>query len=130
MPKWAQATLHKHVKDQRDIKSRQQLEAGTTGDPFWDAAQQQLRNTGELHNNVRMTWGELHAHAGVWYNVQGVLPTFTFGLIQVIMESVWHHQTGCSPTTMHPRTVARVHGSKLCVLIVVIWDARVLILTA
>jgi deoxyribodipyrimidine photo-lyase len=29
-----------------------------TGDAFWDAAQQQLAATGELHNNVRMTWGK------------------------------------------------------------------------
>ena len=29
-----------------------------TGDEFWDAAQTQLVVTGELHNNVRMTWGK------------------------------------------------------------------------
>lgn len=58
MPKWAQVTLHKHMGDKRHLKPRQQLDDGTTGDEFWDAAQQQLRNTGELHNNVRMTWGE------------------------------------------------------------------------
>jgi deoxyribodipyrimidine photolyase len=29
-----------------------------SGDAFWDAAQQQLQCTGELHNNVRMTWGK------------------------------------------------------------------------
>ena len=58
MPKWAQTTLQKHARDERQhLKSRQQLDEGTTGDAFWDAAQQQLRNTGELHNNVRMTWG-------------------------------------------------------------------------
>ena len=63
MPNWAQATLRKHGKDGRDVKGRQQLEEGATGDEFWDAAQQQLRNTGELHNNVRMTWGEWRALA-------------------------------------------------------------------
>ena len=66
MPNWAQATLRKHSKDGRDVKCRQQLDEGATGDEFWDAAQQQLRNTGELHNNVRMTWGESRALALVW----------------------------------------------------------------
>lgn len=28
------------------------------GDTFWDAAQRQLSTHGELHNNVRMTWGK------------------------------------------------------------------------
>ena len=29
-----------------------------TGDPLWDAAQPSLLINGELHNNVRMTWGK------------------------------------------------------------------------
>ena len=46
MPKWAVATLTKHENDKRDIKEQAQLDQGTTGDAFWDAAQQQLANTG------------------------------------------------------------------------------------
>ena len=46
MPKWAVATLQRHASDPRDVKAQQQLDAGTTGDSFWDAAQQQLANTG------------------------------------------------------------------------------------
>lgn len=34
------------------------LETGTTGDAKWDAMQRYLVRTGELHNNVRMTWGK------------------------------------------------------------------------
>lgn len=36
----------------------QQWPPTQTGDPYWDAAQQQLVRTGELHNNVRMAWGK------------------------------------------------------------------------
>ncbi|KAL7471039.1 hypothetical protein ACHAXS_013731 [Conticribra weissflogii] len=35
-----------------------QLAIGSTGDAKWDAMQQYLVQTGELHNNVRMTWGK------------------------------------------------------------------------
>ncbi|KXZ50650.1 PHR2 protein [Gonium pectorale] len=58
LPRWAQDTLAAHSADPRVIKSLQQLESGTTGDAFWDAAQRQLVTHGELHNNVRMTWGK------------------------------------------------------------------------
>jgi hypothetical protein len=34
------------------------LRFSQSGDAFWDAAQHQLQATGELHNNVRMTWGK------------------------------------------------------------------------
>ncbi|KAG2425702.1 hypothetical protein HXX76_013544 [Chlamydomonas incerta] len=58
LPRWAQDTLAAHAADPRAVRSLQQLEAGTTGDAFWDAAQRQLATHGELHNNVRMTWGK------------------------------------------------------------------------
>lgn len=60
LPGWAAATLTAHAGDPRPqgLKSLAQLEAGTTGDAWWDAAQHQLVTTGELHNNVRMTWGK------------------------------------------------------------------------
>jgi deoxyribodipyrimidine photolyase len=34
----------------------EQLESASTGDEVWDAMQQYLVDTGELHNNARMTW--------------------------------------------------------------------------
>ncbi|GLC46057.1 hypothetical protein PLESTM_001820400 [Pleodorina starrii] len=58
LPRWAQDSLAAHATDPRVTKTLQQLEAGTTGDRFWDAAQRQLAAHGELHNNVRMTWGK------------------------------------------------------------------------
>ena len=39
----------------QDVK---RLERGETGNAKWDAMQQYLVNTGELHNNARMTWGK------------------------------------------------------------------------
>jgi hypothetical protein len=50
------------VNDPFDLKG---LENGTTGDDKWDAMQQYLVNTGELHNNCRMTWGKQIVHWGV-----------------------------------------------------------------
>lgn len=46
LPSWAQKTLEKHSSDPRHEKSLQQLERGQTGDKLWDAAQQQLADTG------------------------------------------------------------------------------------
>jgi photolyase PhrII len=59
IPDWAQATLQSHVGDHREhIYSWEQLARAQTSDPFWNAAQTSLIRQGELHNNVRMTWGK------------------------------------------------------------------------
>lgn len=59
LPPWAQATLDAHRGDPRprvfDIET---LSRGKTGDALWDAAQTSLVVHGELHNNLRMTWGK------------------------------------------------------------------------
>jgi deoxyribodipyrimidine photo-lyase len=39
------------------LKTLEQLEAANSGDAAWDAMQRQLNVHGELHNNIRMTWG-------------------------------------------------------------------------
>nr|MDA3960585.1 deoxyribodipyrimidine photolyase [Planctomycetota bacterium] len=39
--------------------SLQQLEAGATHDPVWNAAQTQLRREGMIPNYLRMLWGKL-----------------------------------------------------------------------
>ena len=45
--------------DQRPaLMSWETLARGRTGDVLWDAAQRSLLIQGELHNNVRMTWGK------------------------------------------------------------------------
>jgi len=59
LPAWARQTLLAHAGDRRPvIYSRGRLAAGETHDPLWNAAQKSLRIHGELHNNVRMTWGK------------------------------------------------------------------------
>ncbi len=59
LPDWAQATLKKHQHDVRPHNyTLAQLEAGTTYDPIWNAAQMQLVREGEIHNYMRMLWGK------------------------------------------------------------------------
>ena len=59
LPGWAQETLAEHEADERpDLLSWETLARAKSGDALWDAAQQSLLIHGELHNNVRMTWGK------------------------------------------------------------------------
>ncbi len=58
LPSWAVSTLSKHVNDARTCLSWETLARAKTGEPLWDAAQRSLLKHGELHNNVRMTWGK------------------------------------------------------------------------
>ena len=59
LPPWALATLSQHAIDPRPaLFSWEALARGRTGDALWDAAQRSLLVHGELHNNVRMTWGK------------------------------------------------------------------------
>ena len=58
LPAWAQRTLDAHRGDARDRIDEESLERGSSGDELWDLAQQSLLRHGELHNNLRMTWGK------------------------------------------------------------------------
>lgn len=59
IPDWARETLDRHANDCRpEIYSDEQLARAQTNDEFWNAAQKSLLVNGELHNNVRMTWGK------------------------------------------------------------------------
>ncbi|MGD8990516.1 MAG: FAD-dependent oxidoreductase [Desulfobacterales bacterium] len=59
LPQWALQTLKQHREDVRKtVYSWERLYRGRTGDALWDAAQKSLLVHGELHNNVRMTWGK------------------------------------------------------------------------
>ena len=59
LPRWARATLQKHARDPRpQLYPRAQLEAGATHDPYWNAAMQEMRATGYMHNHMRMYWGK------------------------------------------------------------------------
>ncbi len=59
IPEWARRTLTQHAQDPRPvIYSWEQLARASTQDPLWNAAQKSLLVHGELHNNLRMTWGK------------------------------------------------------------------------
>jgi photolyase PhrII len=58
IPHWARATLERHEGDERTVLDWETLARGRTGDALWDVAQKSLLMRGELHNNVRMTWGK------------------------------------------------------------------------
>jgi deoxyribodipyrimidine photolyase len=58
LPRWARRTLEDHRGDPRERIDDETLERGLVGEPVWDLAQRSLRRQGELHNNVRMTWGK------------------------------------------------------------------------
>lgn len=59
IPKWARESLSSHETDPRvQLPSWETLARGRTKVPLWDAAQHSLLIHGELHNNVRMTWGK------------------------------------------------------------------------
>jgi photolyase PhrII len=58
LPEWARATLAEHAADPREALTMERLERGHTGDALWDACQRSLLAHGELHNNLRMTWGK------------------------------------------------------------------------
>jgi deoxyribodipyrimidine photo-lyase len=59
LPDWAQATLAEHAADERRyLYSASELEEASTHDEIWNAAQNQLRREGRLHNYLRMLWGK------------------------------------------------------------------------
>jgi predicted NAD/FAD-dependent oxidoreductase len=61
LPAWARAAFARHAGDPRRVLPERALWRGETGDALWDAAQAHLLRHGELHNNVRMTWGKAFA---------------------------------------------------------------------
>jgi deoxyribodipyrimidine photo-lyase len=59
LPGWARKTLAEHAGDRRPQHyTRAQLEAGQTGDRYWNGAMQEMRETGYMHNTMRMFWGK------------------------------------------------------------------------
>ncbi|HCH64033.1 MAG TPA: deoxyribodipyrimidine photolyase, partial [Deltaproteobacteria bacterium] len=59
LPDWAIESLEARQHDLRPRRfSLERMARGRTGDRLWDACQQSLLLHGELHNNVRMTWGK------------------------------------------------------------------------
>lgn len=59
LPEWARRSLAKHAKDPREkLYSRLELADARTADPLWNAAQRELRESGVMHNYLRMLWGK------------------------------------------------------------------------
>ena len=69
VPEWARCNLNQCRQQQSTGQSQyslQQLEEGDTECDKWNAMQRYLVETGELHNNVRMTWGKTVVHWQKW----------------------------------------------------------------
>ena len=59
LPAWARATLAEHAPDRRPrLPGWEALARARSGEPLWDLAQASLLRHGELHNNLRMSWGK------------------------------------------------------------------------
>lgn len=58
-PSWAKTSLHNHRNDQRPyLYTIEQLEQGSTHDPLWNAAQQEMVKKGKMHGYMRMYWAK------------------------------------------------------------------------
>ncbi len=59
VPNWAQSTLREHEADRREyLYSMDELDSANTHDPYWNAAMQEMKQTGFMHNYMRMYWGK------------------------------------------------------------------------
>ena len=63
LPDFARKTLAEHADDPRPhVYTLEQFENAETHDPLWNAAQNQLRREGIIHNYLRMLWGKKILH--------------------------------------------------------------------
>lgn len=62
IPNWALVYLENRHQQGGGAYTYQQLESASTKDEIWNAMQTYLIETGELHNNARMTWGKTVVH--------------------------------------------------------------------
>jgi deoxyribodipyrimidine photo-lyase len=59
LPEWALATLSEHRDDNRPhLYTPEQFENAQTHDEYWNAAMNEMRFTGYMHNYMRMYWGK------------------------------------------------------------------------
>ena len=59
LPDWARKTLAEHEDDDRPARyTRGELERAETEDRYWNAAMEEMRRTGYMHNAMRMYWGK------------------------------------------------------------------------
>jgi deoxyribodipyrimidine photo-lyase len=60
---WARESLAEHAGDDRPyLYSLEEFEQAQTHDDLWNAAQNELRETGRIHNYLRMLWGKKILH--------------------------------------------------------------------
>lgn len=63
LPDWARETLLEHSADERpELYDPAAFETARTHDELWNAAQNQLRAEGRIHNYLRMLWGKKILH--------------------------------------------------------------------
>jgi deoxyribodipyrimidine photo-lyase len=63
LPAWAIKTLLEHADDPREyVYDLEQFEHARTHDELWNAAQNQLRREGHIHNYLRMLWAKKILH--------------------------------------------------------------------
>ncbi len=59
LPDWARTTLDEHRDDEREEEyTKAEMEAAQTSDRCWNAAMLEMKETGYLHNRMRMYWGK------------------------------------------------------------------------
>lgn len=59
VPSFAQKSLEEHKADRREkVYSYDELEAGVTADPYWNAAQLEMVVKGKMHGYMRMYWAK------------------------------------------------------------------------
>lgn len=59
LPDWAKKTLAEHTRDPREYEyTFTELEEALTHDPYWNAAQNEMRLTGKMYGYMRMYWGK------------------------------------------------------------------------
>ncbi len=59
LPSWAKKTLKEHEKDPRKYHyTLEELERAETHDPYWNAAQKEMKTRGKMHGYMRMYWGK------------------------------------------------------------------------
>ncbi|MGY2048470.1 deoxyribodipyrimidine photo-lyase [Methylobacterium sp. JK268] len=59
VPDWARKALAAQADDRRDpLYTEAELEEGRTHDRHWNAAMREMRETGYMHNHLRMYWGK------------------------------------------------------------------------
>jgi len=59
LPDWAKKTLSEHTDDDRPHRyTAKQIEGAETHDRYWNAAMNEMKKTGYMHNYMRMYWGK------------------------------------------------------------------------